>query len=88
MFEQWLNSGFAIGGVDVGESYGNPAGRAAFTEFYRAVVNRYGLSQKACLLPQSRGGLMLYNWAAEHPDWVQCIGGIYAVRPIKLARTG
>ena len=33
MFEQWLNSGFAIGGVDVGESYGNPAGRAAFTDF-------------------------------------------------------
>ena len=22
---------------------------------------------------------MLYNWAAEHPDEVQCIGGIYTV---------
>ena len=22
---------------------------------------------------------MLYNWAAEHPDCVQCIGGIYTV---------
>ena len=22
---------------------------------------------------------MLYNWAAEHPEWVQCIGGIYTV---------
>lgn len=79
MFEQWLTNGFAICGVDVGESYGNPAGRAAFTEFYRAVVKHYGLAPKACLLPQSRGGLMLYNWAAEHPDCVQCIGGIYPV---------
>ena len=22
---------------------------------------------------------MLYNWAAEHPEWVKCIGGIYTV---------
>ncbi len=79
MFDQWLTNGFAIGGVDVGESYGNPAGRAVFTEYHRTVVQRYGLSPKACLLPQSRGGLMLYNWAAEHPDLVQCVGGIYTV---------
>ncbi len=79
MFEQWLTNGFAIGGVDVGESYGNPAGRAVYTEYYRAVVARYRLSPMACLLPQSRGGLMLYNWAAEHPEWVRCIGGIYTV---------
>ncbi|MHB8520342.1 MAG: glycosyl hydrolase [Limisphaerales bacterium] len=79
MFEQLLTNGFAIAGVDVGESYGNPAGRAAFTEFYRAVLKRYGLSPKACLLPQSRGGLMLYNWAAGHAACVQCIGGIYPV---------
>ncbi|MBI2928471.1 MAG: glycoside hydrolase family 127 protein [Verrucomicrobia bacterium] len=79
MFAQLLTNGFAIAGVDVGESYGNPAGRAAFTEFHRAVVQRYGLAPKACLLPQSRGGLMLYNWAAEHPERVQCIGGIYTV---------
>ena len=65
--------------MDVGESFGNPAGRAAFTDFYRAVVKRYGLGPKACLLAQSRGGLMLYNWAAEHADCVQCIGGIYTV---------
>ncbi len=79
MFEQLLTHGFAIGGVDVGESFGNPAGRAAFTEFYRAVVKKYRLAPRACLLPQSRGGLMHYNWAAEHPDFVKCIGGIYTV---------
>ena len=26
----------------------------------------FALSPQPCLLAQSRGGLMLYNWAAEH----------------------
>jgi pimeloyl-ACP methyl ester carboxylesterase len=30
-------------------------------------------------MPQSRGGLLCYNWAAEHPELVRCIGGIYPV---------
>jgi len=79
IFERLLAKGLAIAGVDVGESYGSPAGRAAYAEFHDAIVAHYHLSPKACLLPQSRGGLMLYNWAAEHPDQVQCIGGIYTV---------
>jgi dipeptidyl aminopeptidase/acylaminoacyl peptidase len=79
LFRQLIAHGMAIAGVDVGESFGNPAGRAVFTDFHRAVVARYGLDRRACLLPQSRGGLMLYNWAAEHTDGVRCIGGIYTV---------
>ncbi|MBN2579795.1 MAG: metallophosphoesterase [Pirellulales bacterium] len=79
LFTRLLAKGFAIAGVDVGESYGSPGGRAVYTDFYRAVVAHYHLAPKACLLPQSRGGLMLYNWAAEHPGAVQCIGGIYTV---------
>ena len=38
-----------------------------------------GLSKKPCLLARSRGGLMLYNWAAEHPTAVTCVAGIYPV---------
>ena len=79
MFKQLLDKGFAIAGVDVGESYGNPEGRAVYTELFEHLVREYGLARKACLLPQSRGGLMLYNWASENPDKVQCIGGIYTV---------
>lgn len=79
LFPKLLDAGFAIAGVDVGESYGNPAGRKVFTQFHEQVVKQFKLSPKACLLPQSRGGLMLYNWAAEHPKNVQCIGGIYTV---------
>src|SRR5262249_44238566 len=79
MFKQLLANGFAIGGVDVGESSGNPAGRKGYQEYYQHVVKTYGLAPKACLLPQSRGGLMLYNWAAEHAECAQCIGGIFPV---------
>jgi dipeptidyl aminopeptidase/acylaminoacyl peptidase len=79
LFSRLLAAGFCIAGMDVGESWGNPEGRRIYTEFYKTVVSKFGLSPKACLMPQSRGGLMLYNWAAEHPEWVECVGGIYPV---------
>lgn len=79
MFERFLENGIAISGVDVGESFGNLEGRELFTNFYRELTQKYQLSKKACLLARSRGGLMLYNWAAEHPESVACITGIYPV---------
>lgn len=77
--ERLLAKGIAICGVDVGESYGNPQGRAVFTEFYKYVIAEFHLSRKPCLWPQSRGGLMLFNWAAEHPELVKRIGCTYPV---------
>jgi pimeloyl-ACP methyl ester carboxylesterase len=62
-----------------GESCGNPKGRAHFTAFYQELIGKRGFSRKPVLLPRSRGGLMLYNWAAEHPDSVGGIAGIYPV---------
>ena len=83
-----LEAGIAIAGVDVGESWGAPSGRTIFTDFHTLVVREFGLDAKACLLAQSRGGLMHYNWAVEHPERVRCIGAIYAVcevyRPSRL----
>jgi hypothetical protein len=79
MFRRLLDGGIAIGGVDLGESCGNPAGRAVCTAFWRQVRRDHRLADAACLMPQSRGGLMLYNWVAEHPEGVACITGIYTV---------
>lgn len=79
MFRQLFDAGFYVVGVNVGESMGNPAGRKGFSQFYDHVVREFKLEPKARLLAQSRGGLMLYNWAAENPDKVQCIAGIYPV---------
>jgi pimeloyl-ACP methyl ester carboxylesterase len=79
LFTKLLARGVWIAGVDVGESYGGPAGRSIFTEFYKAVTSRYHLSHQPCFLAQSRGGLMDLNWAEENPGDVRCIAGIYPV---------
>ena len=79
MFERFLKAGIAIGGVDVGESYGSPKGRAIYTALHEHLIKKRGLDKQACLLARSRGGLMLYCWAAENPDKVRCITGIYPV---------
>jgi len=79
MFRQFLEHGIAIAGIEVGESFGSPKGRQAYTAFFEAVRKEHRLSDRPGLLPQSRGGLMLYNWAVEHPRSVACIAGIYTV---------
>ncbi|MGA2033429.1 MAG: prolyl oligopeptidase family serine peptidase [Thermoguttaceae bacterium] len=79
MLKQWLEKGIGMAGVDVGESCGSPQGRKVYTALWETLTTRYKMSDRPCLLPQSRGGLMLYNWAAENPTRVACIAGIYTV---------
>jgi len=79
LFDRFLAAGIAIAGVNVGESYGSPAGRRVFRELHRHVVKEHALATKPCLLARSRGGLMLYNWAAENAAHVSGIAGIYPV---------
>lgn len=79
MFRQFLTEGIAVAGINVGESMGNPDGRAKFTAFHKLLTEDHGCAEQATLMPQSRGGLMLYNWAAENSDHVACVAGIYTV---------
>jgi hypothetical protein len=79
MFQKFLDAGMAVAGIEVGESYGSPAGRALFCALYEELVQKRGLSKTPCLLARSRGGLMLYNWAVEHASSVACVAGIYPV---------
>ena len=79
MFEKFVGAGMAIAGIDIGESHGNPEGRKLYSALYQELVATRGFSKRPCLLARSRGGLMLYNWAAEHPSSVACIAGIYPV---------
>lgn len=79
LFERLLAKGIWIAGVDVGESYGAPAGRSVYSEFYKTVIAQFDLSKRPCLLAQSRGGLMGFDWAIEHPGDVRCIAAIYPV---------
>lgn len=79
MFDQFHAAGVAVAGIDVGESYGSPKGRAAYQALYDELTMKRGFGKKPVLLARSRGGLMLYNWAAEHPELVGGIAGIYPV---------
>ena len=79
MHEQFLDAGVAVAGIDVGESYGSPRGRELFTAFHREMTTRRGFAERPCLLGRSRGGLWVTGWAADHPDRVAGLAGIYPV---------
>ena len=79
MFERFLAAGVAIAGVDVGESYGSPAGVRAYQRLHETLVYERGFAPRPVLLARSRGGLMLYSWAIKHPHQVAAIAGIYPV---------
>jgi pimeloyl-ACP methyl ester carboxylesterase len=79
MFRQWLDAGISIAGIDVGESYGSPQGRAIYNALHKHLTTQEAFAQQACLLARSRGGLMLYCWAVENPEKVNGIAGIYPV---------
>jgi pimeloyl-ACP methyl ester carboxylesterase len=78
-FEELLNEGIAIAGIDVGESYGSPDGQALFSELYEELVQRRGYDPKPVLLGRSRGGLMTLSWAVNNPHKVGGFAGIYPV---------
>jgi hypothetical protein len=79
MFQRFLAKGIAIAGIDVGESYGSQDGRKGFSDLYGYLTRQRNFAKKPCLLARSRGGLMLYNWAVEHPGKVSGVAGIYPV---------
>ena len=68
LFRRLMDRGYAICGVEVGESYGSPAGRKVYSAFYDLMIKDYKLDAKPYLVAQSRGGLMHYNWASENAD--------------------
>ncbi len=79
MIGRFLAAGIAIAGIDVGESYGSPAGIETYNSLYEHLTRKERFGSRASLLARSRGGLMLYNWGAENPEKVACIAGIYPV---------
>ena len=74
-----LSRGFAVAGVDAGDTLGRPSARKAFSAFYAYVVKHHGLDRRVRFLAESRGGLYAYNWAAENAEVVDRIGAIYPV---------
>ena len=59
--------------------YGSPEAVKRWNLCYDYLTKKYGFSQKVVLEGFSRGGLLIYNWAAQNPDKVACI---YADAPV------
>jgi prolyl oligopeptidase family protein len=74
--EKLLAAGFHVAGINVGTSCGSPTAAAVCREFYKELIEKYGLNPRARLMVQSNGGLIGYGWAFRHPDCVERIGGI------------
>ena len=79
MHQQFLDAGIAVAGIDVGEAYGSPAGRAHFGALHEELTARRGFAAKPCLLGRSRGGLLVTGWAVDNPGKVAGLAGIYPV---------
>lgn len=67
-----LERGYHVVYCDVAELLGNRECIAVWNDFY-ALVHRAGLSSKAVMIGMSRGGVYVFNWAAENPKKVACV---------------
>ena len=74
-----LDEGFHIVYVDVGNLFGNQEAVEIWNDFYKFVRKKYGLNEKVVLEGMSRGGLIIFNWAAQNTEKVACI---YADAPV------
>lgn len=73
-----LERGFHIAYCDVANLYGNDEAVQRWDAFYEFMQNS-GFSKKVVLEGMSRGGLIVYNWAAKNTDKVACV---YADAPV------
>ncbi len=73
-----LEKGYHVMYCDVSTLYGNKEAVRRWNSFYQLMQN-LDFSEKVVLEGMSRGGLIIYNWAAENPEKVACI---YADAPV------
>lgn len=73
-----LENGFHIVYCDVADLYGSDEAIERWNDFYQRMA-KAGFNKKVALEGMSRGGLIVYNWAAQNPEKVTCI---YADAPV------
>jgi pimeloyl-ACP methyl ester carboxylesterase len=74
-----LERGWWLAFMNVGDTYGCPSAMRRFDAFYNEMTRRYAFHKKPVLEGLSRGGLYVYNWAADNTDKV---GLILADNPV------
>jgi len=70
-----LKKGLHVAYANVGGLYGAPAAVKKWNEFHQYLTTEHKLAAKPALEGMSRGGLIIFNWAAANPDKVSCIYG-------------
>ena len=76
---EMLERGWWLVYMNVGNTFGCPSAMARFDAFYKELTENYGFHKKPILEGLSRGGLYVYNWAANH---TANVGLIYADNPV------
>lgn len=74
-----LEKGFFVAYIDVADLFGNQEAVELWNRFYLYCRDRYSFNPKVVLEGMSRGGLIIYNWAAQNTEKVACI---YADAPV------
>jgi len=74
-----LEQGFHVAYIDVADLFGSPQAVTLWDQFHAYLTQVHGFAVKPALEGMSRGGLIIYNWAANNPDKVACI---YADAPV------
>jgi len=70
-----LKRGFHVVYCDVANLWGNAEALRRWDRFYEFLTGSHGFSRRPALEGMSRGGLIIYHWAIEHPGQVSCIYG-------------
>jgi len=70
-----LERGFHVAYVDVADLFGGPEAVDRFDAYYEYLTAEQGLSRRPVLEGFSRGGLIIYSWAAANADKVCCLYG-------------
>jgi len=70
-----LAKGWHVVYCEVGGLFGSPKAIKRWDRFYELLTTQHEFSKKAALEGMSRGGLIIYNWAANNPGKVSAIYG-------------
>jgi len=74
-----LSRGYFLAYIDVTDLYGSPKAVQLWNNFYHYLTTDLDFNPKVVLEGMSRGGLIVFNWAAQNPNQVACI---YADAPV------
>ncbi|MGN6369615.1 MAG: alpha/beta hydrolase family protein [Phycisphaerae bacterium] len=78
-----LAKGYHLAYMEIGNTFGAPAALAHWQPFYKEMTETRHLNKKPIMEGLSRGGLYIFNWAAQNPDKVSLLIADNAVLDFK-----